>query len=475
MLDPLRIAGLLQRQFPYEPTLGQIQLIRKLADFLTKEANRPLFILRGYAGTGKTTIVSALVKILPYLNLKSVLLAPTGRAAKVLASYSGRQAFTIHKKIYRPVTTADGGIHMSLMQNLHTNTLFIVDEASMVPDSNGASEAIFSGRNLLEDLFNYVYSGEKCSLLLLGDVAQLPPVGISNSPALDPKHLKNSYLMNPVGYELTEVVRQASESGILVNATNIREMINSGKSDPPFFDLGGFKDIVKLNGAELEELLQDLYSKGGNEESVVITRSNKRANQFNQGIRNRVLFREEEIEAGDYLMVVRNNYFWLPKESAAGFIANGDVIEVLAIRKRFEMYGMQFAKAFIRMVDYPEEKELEVLLLISTLHTETPSMTWAENQKFFNEIMQDYMDLTNKRNRFEKVKNSEHYNALQVKFAYALTCHKTQGGQWENVIVDQGYLTDDMIDTEYLRWLYTAVTRATKKLYLLNFKEEFYS
>ena len=474
MLDSSRIAGLLHRQFPYEPTLGQVQLIQKLADFLINTDHNPLFIMRGYAGTGKTTIVSALVKVLPYVNLRSVLLAPTGRAAKVLASYSGKQAFTIHKKIYRPATTADGGIYLTLMPNLHTNTVFIIDEASMVPDVQGGSDAVFSGRNLLEDLIQYVFSGDNCRLLLLGDVAQLPPVGLTSSPALDPRHLKNSYFMNPKGYELTEVVRQASESGILVNATNIREMINSQKSTPPFFDLRGYNDVVKINGAELEELLQDLYTRGGNEESVVITRSNKRANQFNQGIRNRVLYREEEIEAGDFLMVVKNNYFWLPKESNAGFIANGDIIEVLSVRKRFEMYGMQFAKAFIRLIDYPEEKELDVLLLTSTLHTETPSMTWSENQKFFNEIMQDYMELTSKRNRMEKVKNSEHYNALQVKFAYALTCHKTQGGQWEHVVVDQGYLTDDMINTEYLRWLYTAVTRATKKLYLLNFKEEFY-
>ncbi len=464
---------MLLRQFPYQPTVGQLHFIDKLSAFLNTRQERPVFVLKGYAGTGKTTLVSSLVKILPYINMQSVLLAPTGRAAKVLSSYSGKTAHTIHRKIYFCVTSAEGQIKMTLMPNPHKNTVFIVDEASMVPDGPSATDT-FRGPNLLEDLITYVFSAENNFLLFIGDQAQLPPVGISQSPALDLNYLKNSFSLAIDSIELQEVVRQAKESGILSNATRIREKIQMEKVELPLFHTTGFPDVIRLNGSDLEEVLNEFYSRGGSEDSVVVTRSNKRANMFNDGIRARILFRENELEAGDHLMVVKNNYFWLGKESKAGFIANGDVLEVLTVKRRFEIYGFQFASVTIRLVDYPEEKDMEVLLLLDTLHSLTPSLSQADNNRLFNEVLQDFTDIPNKRARLDKVKNSEHFNALQVKFSYALTCHKTQGGQWENVIVDQGYVTDEMMDNDYLRWMYTAVTRATKKLYLLNFDAKYY-
>jgi len=474
-MDNKRIGDLLSEQFPYTPTAGQALLIRALAQFLAHPAADSVFVLKGYAGTGKTTLVSALVKILPRIGLGSVLLAPTGRAAKVLSNYSGNKAFTIHKKIYRPMTSAEGAITVSLMPNLHKNTLFIVDEASKIPDIAGAADKMFSsGRSLLEDLFHYVFSGEDCSLILLGDSAQLPPVGITLSPALDLQYLQNNFRLNTHSFELVEVVRQSLESGILSNATSLREQISQDICKPPFFNLSTGNDVVDLKGGELEEVLQSLISRHDAESTVVITRSNKRANLFNESIRSRILYREEEIAAGDLIMAVKNNYFWLPEDSKAGFIANGDMLEVLAITKRFELYDFRFAEARVRMIDYPDEKELEVLLLLDTLRTETPALSQTENARLFNDIMADYEDIPNKRRRIEKVKSNRHYNAVQVKFAYALTCHKTQGGQWPNVIVDQGYMNEEMLNTEYLRWLYTAMTRATKKLYLLNFQENFF-
>lgn len=470
-----RIEGYFLHHFPYEPTSGQKQLINKLADFLLLRSERAIFILKGYAGTGKTTIVASLVKVLPRIAKKSVLLAPTGRAAKVLSGYSSKRAYTIHKKIYRPQTSSDGHIHLSLMPNPHTDTLFIVDEASMVPDVSQQTDSLFfSGRSLLEDLITYVFANENNRLLLLGDLAQLPPVGTLASPALDVTYMKKNFQAEIMSFELMEVMRQAEESGILRNATLIRTKIAAEDVRPPFFNILNYNDIQRIQPQEVEELLNSCFSRDNIENTVVVTRSNKRANLFNQGIRNRVLYREEEIAAGDYLMVVRNNYFWLPAESAAGFIANGDIVEVMRIKRKFELYGFHYAEVLIRLIDYPEEKELEVLLLLDTLTSVSASLTASEHNNLYQEIMKDYMDIPSKRQRIEKVRNSQYYNALQVKFSYSLTCHKTQGGQWENVIVDQGYLTEEMIDIEFLRWLYTAVTRAYGKLYLLSFKEEFF-
>jgi len=468
------ISNLIKGHFPYEFTPGQESLIGMLAKFILEKDEDSLFQIKGYAGTGKTTIVSSLVKTLPQLYLKSVLLAPTGRAAKVLSSYSGKKAYTIHKKIYRPQTGSDGTVVLSLQENLHKNTLFIVDEASMIPDaSTSGSFSLFSLRDLLDDLIKYVYNKNNCRLILIGDTAQLPPVGSEISPALDANLLKNTYPLNIQSFELTDVVRQSLQSGILANATSLREKINSGKYEIPLFSINDFDDINNINGSELQDEIFSSYSNFGEENTIIITRSNKRANIFNQEIRNRILFREEEISAGDYLMVVRNNYFWIDPNSKAGFIANGDIIELLKIYKYEDLYGFRFADVSVRLIDYPDEKEIDLKIMLNTLTSETPSLSFDDNRKLFDEILKDHEDLPRKRSRIEKVKSSPFFNALQIKFAYALTCHKTQGGQWQSVFIDQGYLRDDMIDKEYLRWLYTATTRATEKLQLINFSEKF--
>jgi len=469
------IESLLLMQFRYHPTPGQRKLIAKLAELLYRYDDPSLFVIKGYAGTGKTSIVSALVNILGAVGKNSVLLAPTGRAAKVLSGYSGKRAYTIHKKIYRARSRSDGSIAVSLQPNLHKNTLFIVDEASMIQDNFQSKDfSLFSTRNLLEDLFLYVSQGNNCKLILIGDTAQLPPVGLQVSPALDIPNLKSKFDLRIEYFELTEVVRQAAKSGILSNATYIRKKISDRLTDPPYFFIDQMDDVIRITGNDLEETLIDAISGRGQEESVVVCRSNKRANIFNQEIRRRILFQESELSAGDLLMVVKNNYFWLPPDSYAGFIANGDIIELLSIKKYYDLYGFRFADVIIRMIDYPEEKEFETRIMLDSLHVESASLSQEDNTKLFNTIMEDYEDLATRRKRVEKVRNDPFYNALQVKFAYALTCHKTQGGQWKNVFVDQGYISDKMLNIEYLRWLYTAVTRATDKLYLVNFNDKFF-
>ena len=469
------ISKIINRFFNFEPTSDQKELIHKLGLFFQELDNEKSFLIKGYAGTGKTTIVSALVKTLPYLNKKSVLLAPTGRAAKVLSEYSGNRAFTIHKKIYRIQTGKEGHTFLTLQQNMHKNTIFIVDEASMIPDStSNNSSGLFSGRSLLDDLILYINSGYHCNLILIGDTAQLPPVGSNLSPALDKNYLKTAFRLDITEHELTQVVRQAHESGILTNATQLRQKVKAEDFNPPFFNLEGFDDVVRISGNELEEALNSSYSQFEREDIVVICRSNKRANLFNQEIRKRVLYQDNEISAGDFLMIVKNNYFWLPDDSETGFIANGDIIEILKIGKLEEMYGFHFANITIRMIDFPDEKDLEVKILLDTIMLESPSLPFDEYKKMWNEIMLDYEDIPTKRERLQKVKNSPYLNALQIKFAYSLTCHKTQGGQWNIVFVDQGYLTQEMIDTEFLRWLYTATTRAVKKLYFINFSDFFF-
>jgi len=461
----------------HEPTQGQRDLAGRLATYIftPPEPGRHLmFMLKGYAGTGKTSMISALVRSLPELRKKAVLLAPTGRAAKVLAQYSEMPAHTIHRKIYFHTHRPDGSMVMALRKNLHQNTLFIVDEASMLQNEMAPSEvSSLAGRNLLDDLIEYVYSSN-CRLMLCGDTAQLPPVGMSISPALDPGLLKAAYSVNLHQFELTEVVRQEQESGILHNATNLRTILKKDKPEPPFFALRDFKDIRRINGNDLEEALNhSLYAKG-TESCVVITRTNKRANLFNRAIRSRILYRDHEAGAGDLMMVVKNNYFWLAPESEAGFIANGDSLEILRVKRTEEMYGFLFADANIRLMDYPGEPEMEVKLLLSTLDTEAPALTQQQSRDLFDEIMKDYHDLPSRKERLEKLRSNPYFHALQVKFAYALTCHKTQGGQWEDVFIDQGFLPDDRINHEFLRWLYTALTRATRNVFLINFEDKFF-
>lgn len=443
-----------------------------MSRFLYDSDPRSAFILRGYAGTGKTSLISALIATLPQLRVNSMLLAPTGRAAKVLSGYSHQNAYTIHKKIYMTATDNTGAVRTVRAINKHSYTLFIVDEASMI-----GLEPTSSGQSLLEDLIDYVYDGNHCRLMLIGDTAQLPPVGQSESPALDEHYLASACGLNVLSTELTEVVRQQTLSGILANATNLRSQISDilpgDEAEFPLFKPE--EDVIRLAGEDLVETLFREYESAKLEDVVVVTRSNKRANLFNQGIRANVLFREEEVNAGDYLMVVKNNYFWLDDESTIGFIANGDIVEVLSVRNVQELYGFRFADATLRFVDYPDEQPHDCKLLLSTLYSESPSLTHDEQQQLFNNVMEDYADLPRKADRLRELRQNPYYNALQIKFSYALTCHKTQGGQWRTVIIDQGFLPPDMmVDREYLRWLYTAFTRATERVYLLNFEQRFF-
>jgi len=465
--------SLIKQQFPFQPTIKQNIVLQQLSNFIFSNDQRELYLLKGYAGTGKTTIVSAIVTNLWKAKKTAVLMAPTGRAAKVIGNYSGNVAFTIHKKIYFPKKEKGGGVKFVLQPNKHKNTIFIVDEASMIPDTPGDSK-LFENGSLLDDLMQYVYSGHQCKLLLIGDTAQLPPVKLDLSPALDENILSLNYNKEVIKMELDEVVRQEEGSGILANATVLRDALSNGSFDVFKFDLADFKDIVRLiDGYEIMDAINDAYSDLGNEETAIIVRSNKRANLYNQQIRSRILFNENELTAGDYLMVVKNNYFWIKPSTEAGFIANGDIIEVLEIFSIQELYGFRFAEVKIRMVDYPRMLPFETVLLLDTIDAETPSLPYEDSNRLYQEVMKDFENETSKYKKFLKVKGNKHFNALQVKFSYAITCHKSQGGQWHTVFVEQPYLPNG-IDKEYLRWLYTAVTRAKEKLYLIGFKDEFF-
>ncbi|MFY7741890.1 MAG: ATP-dependent DNA helicase [Flavobacterium sp.] len=465
--------SILQKSFPFNPTVKQLIFFEKIADFVTNPQQNDLFVLKGFAGTGKTTLISSLVENLNAVNKKYVLLAPTGRAAKVIANYSGKPAFTIHKKIYFPKKNQGGGVSFTRQINKHKNTIFIVDESSMISDTNTDIKTLESS-SLLDDLMHYVYSGENCKILFLGDTAQLPPVQMEMSPALDIATLTAYYHKEVFHLELDEVMRQEENSGILFNATLLRETLKEHFIDTFQFDINGFKDIVRLSdGFDIQDAINTAYSNDGMEETAFIVRTNKRANQYNQQIRNRILFRESDLSAGDFMMVVKNNYFWLKETDEAGFIANGDIIEVLEIHKIVELYGFKFAKVKIRMVDYPQQKPFETILLLDTVLSESPSLTYEESNKLYQEVLKDYENEGPKYKQVQKVKENEFFNALQVKFSYAITCHKSQGGQWNTVFVEQPYLPEG-INRDYIRWLYTAVTRAKEKLYLIGFKEEFF-
>ncbi|GGX26386.1 ATP-dependent DNA helicase [Aquimarina muelleri] len=464
---------ILKKDFPFEPTIKQDIVLQKLSHFMLSGSKESLFLLKGYAGTGKTTLIGVLVKNLWKAKLNAVLLAPTGRAAKVISNFSGKQAQTIHRNIYYPKKNKSGGLAFQLKQNKNRNTIFIVDEASMIPDTPSDSK-LFENGSLLDDLMLYVYSGYNCKILFIGDTAQLPPVRLEVSPALDANNLSIGFNKDVTQIELDEVVRQAENSGILMNATRLREILNDGFYDSFQFQINGYPDVVRFfDGHEIMEALNEAYSSSGHEESVIILRSNKRANIYNQQIRSRILFQEEELSSGDYLMVVKNNYFWLDNKSEAGFIANGDIIKVLEIYSIKELYGFRFAIVNIEMVDYPNQKPFETVLLLDTLTSETPSLTYEESNKLYQEVMKDFENEASKYKKFIGVKNNKFFNSLQVKFSYAITCHKSQGGQWDNVFIEQPYLADG-INKDYLRWLYTAVTRAKKKLYLIGFKDDFF-
>ena len=462
----------LYHSFPFQPTLKQEVFFQKIAQYITDPSDDSIFVLKGYAGTGKTTVISTLVNCLADINYKSVLLAPTGRAAKVIANYSQKPAFTIHKKIYFPKKSA-GGVSFTIQQNKHKNTIFIVDEASMISDQDSGS-GMYQNGSLLDDLIFYVYNSQNCKLILLGDTAQLPPVNRTDSPALNTDTLALHYDKKIDSIELDEVMRQEEKSGILYNATQLREMLQEAFFEEFQFQLRGFKDIIRLvDGYDIQDAINSAYSNYSIEDTAFIVRSNKRANQYNEQIRSRILFKESELSVGDFLMVVKNNYFWLKETDAAGFIANGDIIEVLELFGFKELYGFHFARVKIRMVDYPDQIPFETVLLLDTIKSESPALTYEQSNRLYEEVLLDYEDEPSKYKKMEKLKQNEYFNALQVKFSYAITCHKSQGGQWNTVFVEQPYLPEGM-DADYVRWLYTAMTRAKDKLYLIGFKEEFF-
>lgn len=460
---------LLTKFFTFAPTQGQSEFFLKMDMFFEKgNAETHVFILKGYAGTGKTSLISALVKTLPRLKVKSMLLAPTGRAAKVMGNYSQKSAFTIHKIIYRPKDQiGELGTGFDLLKNYYKDTLFIVDEASMLADE------VIGGRSLLRDLIHFVFQNSSNRLLLVGDIAQLPPVGSSQSPALATDYLIRHFRLKVESIELTEVMRQELESGILFNATSLRNQISS-KIPEIIFRTTGFKDFFKMTGERLEDGLRYAYNKYGVENTAIVTKSNKSAVQYNQYIRRTIHFYDDEISAGDLLMIVKNNYTYMADSDKVNFLANGDFVEVIKIRSFEEMYGLRFATLELRLLDYPDEPFFEAKVIMDTLYSSGPSLSNEEYRALYKQVSEDYVDVANKAERMELIKKDPYLSALQVKFAYALTCHKSQGGQWDAVFVDQGFLTDDMVNADYIRWLYTAVTRAKKELFMVNFHAKFY-
>ena len=482
------VTAKIRDNFGFDPTDEQAEAIDMIGKFLMSRHGMELFLLRGYAGTGKTTLVSALVKTLVQLDQPVVLMAPTGRAAKVFSSYAKQPAYTIHKRIYRQKSITDTD-SFSLNVNLSKHTLFIVDEASMI-SNDGLSSSVFGTGRLLDDLIQYVYSGEGCRLMLLGDTAQLPPVGEEESPALMP-NLLASYGLKVYEKTLTQVMRQLSESGILYNATAIRYRLTAMQhgieqdESPVKENIVASADVSHVSGADLIDSLETSYSRWGADDCMIICRSNKRANIYNQGIRNRILYREDELCSGDRIMIVKNNYYWVEQETRAllkemkeqgqtglptlplSFIANGDIAIVRRVRRIREVYGFRFADVLLRFPDY-DDYEMETTVLLDTLQSESPSLTKEESDCLFHSVMEDYAHLTTKKERYQQLRLDPHFTALQIKYAYAVTCHKAQGGQWGCIYLDQGYLPPDLSPIDYHRWLYTAFTRATEQVYLVN-------
>ena len=455
----------------YQPTSDQSKAINLLSNYISLPNGSEVFIIDGHAGTGKTTLIKSISQSLDKLKISYELLAPTGRAAKVISNYCQHQANTIHKKIYRQKDTKSSFSSFVLNYNTHKNSLFIVDECSMISNDSFETSNFGSG-HLLDDLIFFIFSKPGCKLILVGDTAQLPPVGLSESPALDSEYLKG-YGFHLLHTSLKEVVRQEQDSGILSNATNIRYLIENNSTDYGLKLTPG-KDVIRVSGTELLEKLSESYDCEGIAETIILCRSNKMANKYNQGVRNRILFREDEISQGDLLMVVKNSYSWLPEDSPTHFIANGDIIKIIRIHKFEEMYGFRFCEATIELIDHAN-LELRVKLLLNSISAEGPSISKTDSTKLFNEIMADYYDLPTMAKKMEKIKSDPYFNALQVKFAYGVTCHKAQGGQWNHVYIDAGFYSDRALDKEFLRWLYTAFTRATKKLFLINFPDQLFN
>jgi exodeoxyribonuclease-5 len=459
--------NLIESHLNFVPVSDQKRVIRSLANFIY-DPNTPIFLLKGYAGTGKTSVIAALIRSLKDLKINTILMAPTGRAAKVLAMYAGSQAFTIHKKIYRQKSIEELS-EFAIAPNMYKRTVFVVDEASMIA-GNSYEKSIFGSGDLLTDMMAYIQSGTNCKVIIVGDNAQLPPVGFNISPALDIDRLK--FYGNCMDAELKEVVRQANESGILFNATKIRKQIETNDIRFPQFQTD-FLDIVSITGTDLVEALSNAYSRFGQEETIVICRSNKRANRYNEGIRNRVLYVEGDITSGDRIMIVKNNYRASAEIDEIDFIANGDMATVQRIKKRHQLYDLHFADIILEFPDY-NNIEIESKVILDTLSIESAALPTEMNRQFYYSIAEDYEHIVNKKQRYKALKEDPFFNALQIKFAYAITCHKSQGGQWECVFLDCPYFADDNLTFEDLRWFYTAITRASKKLYLVNFDEKYF-
>ena len=523
-MDRSTLFNILLNNFGFTPTECQAKVLYHLSAFILTEKERPLYLLQGYAGTGKTTLVSTLVKTLPSIGMRYQLLAPTGRAAKVISNYTGKPASTLHRKLYRFQAVANGELRMTRAENKAKDTIFIVDECSMISDQG---DGYSWSRSLLDDLIEFVFSGSRCKLLLIGDSAQLPPVGLDISPAMDFDILRNSFNLTMATYEMKEVMRQELDSGILHNATNLRNLMSTddgqqstvfydNQYELPLLDTKNFSDIIKIDPMAFEELLWQSFGDKSSNEAVVICRSNKRASMFNQAIRSRVLQEEGELSTGDKLMVVKNNYFWTSQQTTVSgqavpelvegstkgfgtstgsvtetsqnlkisesqnlnnisFIANGDMVEIKRINKFEELYGFHFADVDIQLTDYEEAPTLSVKIIMETLYSDSPALTNEDAKRLYQAVEEDYMDIPRAADRRKAMKENPYYNALQVKFGYALTCHKTQGGQWNNVFVEAPYLPDETtLEHSDLRWLYTAMTRAKEKVYLVNFKDEWF-
>jgi ATP-dependent exoDNAse (exonuclease V) alpha subunit len=463
-------SSILQQKFPYVATAGQQKLFSVFDSFIDKKQDNRLMILQGYAGTGKTSVVSALVKTLPLFNYKYLLLAPTGRAAKVLSAYAEKSAFTIHKIIYKQVADPKSGqLKFRRVKNYNKNTVFVVDEASMLSEGNSFGES-----GLLKDLLAFVFEHNSNKLLLIGDTAQLPPVGQTFSPGLDRQYLQDITGKKVLFSELDEVMRQNEASGILKNATELRRILAAGKVDIRL-RTNGLEDIFQMSAERLEDGLNYAYAKYGMQGTIVVCRSNRDAVQYNKHIRDQLLFRSEEIEVDDVLMIVRNNYFYVPDDAPSGFLANGDFVEISKVVSLEELYGLRFATLRLQLINNHESEPFEAKVVLDTLHTNSPALTQEQNKELYEAILEDYTDITDKKELNEALRKDPYLNALQIKFAYAITCHKSQGGQWPAVFVDQGYLTEDLINNEFIRWLYTAITRATKQLFLINFHKDFFT
>lgn len=460
----------IEANFPFSLTNDQKNAIIKIVDFIFNPNSEAIFLLKGYAGTGKSSLIGTLVKTMAQFEQKTVLLAPTGRAAKVFSLHSDESAYTIHKKIYRQKGMSDEGASFSLMENLYKNTLFIVDEASMISNETNEGSLFGTGR-LLDDLIEYVYSGENCKMLFLGDTAQLPPVKQNISPAMD-AYVLQTFGLDVLESTLTEIMRQAEESGILYNATLLRKALSESTTRlHPQLVVKGFADVERISGNEMIEEISSCYTRDGVEETIVISRANKSVNIFNNGIRNSVLYREEELSNGDLLMVTKNNYFWLKEEAKVDFIANGEFVEVLRIRSQREVYGTRFCDVVLYHKNY--DIEFDAIINLDALHSENSGDAYKQSNMLYNALMEEYSHIGSKRERYRQIKNNPYFNALQVKYGYAVTCHKAQGGEWKNVFIDLSYINPDHLGDNFYRWLYTSITRSTKMLYLVNLSDDF--